>query len=140
MPSVLQLPKLNCLRKSPTAGDFQWGDIGYSLKLLGHFLLGPLHATTLRPLRALAQLAAIGHPIAGDLKYGSRTMPGKSVSPDRRDATRTQAAKTNTGHIGAPAGIGVSLDRKQVQFLCAYRLVFPQDTTLEQLAGKEFRI
>ncbi len=87
-----------------------------------------------------AQLAAIGHPIAGDLKYGSRTMPGKSVSPDRRDATRTQAAKTNTGHIGAPAGIGVSLDRKQVQFLCAYRLVFPQDTTLEQLAGKEFRI
>lgn len=45
----------------------------------GHSLLA-VHPVTGRPHQIRAQLSAIGHPIAGDLKYGSAVpMPDKSI-------------------------------------------------------------
>lgn len=72
-----------------------------------------------------AHLAALGHPIAGDTKYGSAPGEDKITAKTRKitDKSRQHILKNYPGH----------------QLLHAYRIVFPQmDGELAYLSQKEF--
>ncbi|MCR5684112.1 MAG: RluA family pseudouridine synthase [Lachnospiraceae bacterium] len=80
-----------------------------------------------------AQLAAIGHPIAGDPKYGSKTEAAASQNG-------LLPRNIKSSGTGKSLGLYTSSGGSRAQLLCAYRLVFPPDTELTRLAGREFRL
>ena len=75
-----------------------------------------------------AHLAAYGHPIVGDGKYGGKHNESDVKSDRNRNVTRKTTAQTNAAS-----------DYPRYQLLHAYRIVFPQlEGDLSYLSNKEF--
>lgn len=75
-----------------------------------------------------AHLSAYGHPIVGDVKYGTKYFDGNAKGDRNNNVGREKAVQTNA-----------ALNYPKYQLLHAYRVVFPElEGDLSYLSGREF--